>query len=145
MRKIIAAALVAGVVATPATVMAHGPEKGQGEKPAKVAVTPAEQSKKKAKRGKKVPVVNMVFSAVVSENATADAVVLGSVDGVNRHAERVLGAASSLTLKIVSTKLKGTVIKADGTKSTAIETYADLKAGDRVFFVVRAKKNVARA
>lgn len=149
MRKLIAAAVVAGVVAAPTAALAHGSKDGKDAEPVK-KVAPANVKKDdrghKGKRVKKDPIVSMVFSAVVSADATADAVQLDSVDGINRHAERALGAADAMTLKLATaTKLKGTVIKADGTKSTVRETFADLKAGDRVFFVVRAKKSAKAA
>ncbi len=149
MRKIIAAAVVAGVVATPSAVLAHGPSASKGAEPAK-KVAPAKVKKDerghKGKRAKRNPFVNMVFSGIVSADASAEAVELTSVDGINRFAERALGASDTMTLKLrAATKLKGTVIMADGTKRTALETVADLKAGDRVFFVVRARKGTSAA
>ena len=131
MRKMLAVAAIAVAVATPATVVASGADK----KPAPPAAA------KVAK--KKVPVVSLVFKGVVKADATAESVVISPVKGTNRHARVALKGASELMLKLTSTKLKGTVIKADGTKSTAIETYADLKAGDVVMFHVRAKKGTS--
>lgn len=124
MRKLIAATLVAGALAAPSTVLAHGPDERKGSDPGR-------HVQKK---------VEMVFMGVVAADATADSVALRSVDGVNRNAARVLGANDEMTIKLSGTRLMGKVLTANGSIRMGRETFGQLKAGDRVFFVIRAPK-----
>ncbi len=131
MRKVIAAALIAGAVAAPASLVASGPGK-QPEKP---------------KKAKKAPVVNMVFSGVVQADAAADGVVVKPLrKRSNIHARRAVVGVSEMTVKLSdATRLRGFILNAEGKRVFTRETVADLKAGDRVMFVIRAKKGTVAA
>lgn len=130
MKKLLAVGLLAGAIAVP-TAMA-----------AKPAHTPAKPVKPVTKPVKAV--VSYLFVGVVAADATADSVDVMSVKGVNRHAKRALGTATTMTVAIkATTKLRGRIVSSDGTKTFVNETYADLKAGDKVYFHIRALKGTS--
>jgi hypothetical protein len=131
MRKVIAATLIAGAIAAPASVLASNPDH------------PA----KRAHPAKKKPVVSMVFRGVVAVDAVSGEVAITPMlRGSNRHARRVLDGASEMTVTIGDkTKLRGFIINADGKRVFTAETIDDLNAGDRVRFVIRARKGTPLA
>jgi cold shock CspA family protein len=128
MRKVIAAALVAGAVAAPATVLAAKPSHP-------------------AKPVKKAPVVTMVFHGIVVADAVDGSVTVKPFrKGSNMHARRAALGLSEMTVKLgEATRLRGFILNAEGEKVFAPETIADLKAGDRVRFVIRARKGTQAA
>lgn len=131
MRKVIAATLLAGAIAAPATVLASNPDR------------PAER----AHPAKKTPVVSMVFRGVVAVDAmSGEVTITPMLRGSNRHARRVLDGASEMTVTIGDkTRLRGFIMNADGERVFTAETIDDLNAGDRVRFVIRARKGTALA
>lgn len=126
-KKIISVALAVGAVAAPAAMAA---------KPATLPAKPT----------KPVPVVSYLFKGVVMTDATATGVEVSPVKGTNAFARRALAGATTMSLKLdATTKLRSRSVAPDGTKSFLPETFADLKAGDVVYFHVRAKKGTALA
>jgi hypothetical protein len=109
-----------------------------------MAVKPATAPVKPVKPA--TPVVSYLFKGVVMTDASADVVEVSPVKGTNIFARRALAGAPAMTLKIATaTKLKSRVVAEDGSKSFVPETYADVKAGDVVYFHIRAPKGTAAA
>lgn len=134
MRKVIAAALVAGAVAAPASVLAQEP-------------THPTKPNHPVKHAKKAPVVSMVFHGIVVADAVDGSVTIKPFrKGSNIHARRAAMGLSEMTVQLgEATRLRGFILNAEGEKVFAPETFADLKAGDRVRFVIRARKGTLAA
>ncbi len=127
MRKLLAVGLVAGAVAAPAA-FATGPGTHKPATPAK-------------------PVVSYLFKGTVLSHDTPEVVEVSPVKGTNVFARRALAGGSSmtLTLKLGTTKVFSRIVNPDGTKRFVRENPAEIKAGDVVFFHIRAAKGTALA
>jgi hypothetical protein len=127
MRKIIALAVVAGIVsATAALAVPPSGTPGHSNAP---AVSPASTHKPLPHP------VQFVFRGVLTSDATAAGVQL-DVKSANHHARKALAGATSVSLKLDASS----IIRKAG-KHPA--TFADLNAGDRVMLQLRAARSTA--
>ena len=125
MRKMIILALAAAAVAVPAVAIGH--DGGQG-------------------RLGHTPVVTYEFVGTVTGDASADAVQIGQVRGINRHARRSLAGAASLEVKLATTtRIRVRLAGATPAWSFGPGTSADLRKGDRVRIEIRAAKGLMAA
>jgi len=122
MKKVLALGLIAGVVAAPAAFAA---------KPAHKPAPPSKQ------------IVSYLFKGKVLSHDDPGVVVVSPVKGTNVFGRRALAGVdpNAVNVKIAAgTKLFSRIVKSDGTKSFVRESSADIKAGDVVFFHIRAPK-----